>query len=241
MNFFNVYEDTTRASSYSKLQFPNTYYLAYRDLPDIIQQCFTGNRALDFGCGTGRSSRFLKKLGFDATGVDISTEMIEMAKGADEDGKYLLMEDDDLSALESDVYDLILSAFTFDNIPSILRRVNLLNSLKRTLKPQGHLILLDSTPEIYLHEWASFSTKAFPQNAYAQSGDIVQIIMKDVEDDRPVEDILWNDTDYRHIFASAGLDLIKTHYPLGEDSEPYEWINETAVAPWVIYVLKQSI
>ncbi|MFI5110059.1 MAG: hypothetical protein ACHP9S_10750 [Terriglobales bacterium] len=28
----------------------------------------TGTKALDFGCGAGRSTRFLRKLGFNATG-----------------------------------------------------------------------------------------------------------------------------------------------------------------------------
>ena len=33
MGFSNVYEDAKRAEAYSKLEFPGTYYLAYRDLP----------------------------------------------------------------------------------------------------------------------------------------------------------------------------------------------------------------
>ena len=36
MDFANVYEDTRRAAAYANLEFPGTYYLAYRDLPDII-------------------------------------------------------------------------------------------------------------------------------------------------------------------------------------------------------------
>ncbi len=36
MNFHNVYEDAQRAEAYAKLEFPGTYYLAYRDLPEII-------------------------------------------------------------------------------------------------------------------------------------------------------------------------------------------------------------
>jgi len=63
--FENTYNDRTRADSYSRLGFPNTYYLAYRDLPAIISAHVTGNKAMDFGCGTGRSTRFLKQLGFD--------------------------------------------------------------------------------------------------------------------------------------------------------------------------------
>ena len=72
MDFINSYEDTARADAYAGLEFPGTYYLAYRDLPRIISDNISGRRALDFGCGTGRSTRFLKQLGFTAIGVDIA-------------------------------------------------------------------------------------------------------------------------------------------------------------------------
>lgn len=38
MGFTNCYEDATRAEAYAQLEFANTCYLAYRDLPDIIRE-----------------------------------------------------------------------------------------------------------------------------------------------------------------------------------------------------------
>ena len=78
--FFNVYDDKSRADAYAKLEFPGTYYLAYRDLPEIICEHVRGTKGLDFGCGTGRSTRFLAKLGFESVvGVDIADQMITQA------------------------------------------------------------------------------------------------------------------------------------------------------------------
>ena len=34
-SFGNSWDHPTRAESYMRLEFPNTYYLAYRDLPEI--------------------------------------------------------------------------------------------------------------------------------------------------------------------------------------------------------------
>ena len=51
MLFSNVYDDKQRAEAYATLDFPGTYYLAYRDLPAIIAEHVVGKDALDFGCG----------------------------------------------------------------------------------------------------------------------------------------------------------------------------------------------
>jgi SAM-dependent methyltransferase len=239
MEFSNVYEDAKRAEAYAKLEFPGTYYLAYRDLPEIILKHVKGRKAIDFGCGTGRSTRFLQKLGFDAVGVDISEDMIKRARQIDPQGDYRLMKDGDFSQFEPGECDLILSAFTFDNIPTEKRKVGLFEKLGGLLKGEGKIVNLVSSPEIYVNEWTSFSTKDFPENRQAKCGDKVKIIVTAIDDKRPVEDIIWPDKDYRETFKKAGLKLIKTHKPLAKDDEPFEWVNETRIAPWVIYILSK--
>lgn len=237
MSFSNVYEDTERAQAYATLGFPGTYHLAFRDLPALIAEHVSGLRALDFGCGAGRSTRFLRGLGFQAVGVDVSRSMVEEATRLDPDGTYMLIADGDLAAFEPASFDLVLSAFPFDNIPGVEKRRALLCELRRLLSPRGRIVLLGSTPEIYTHEWASFSTSEFPENRRAKSGDRVRIVMKDVEDQRPVEDVIWFHRDYLDLFAAAELELLAEHRPLGREDEPYEWLSETTVAPWVIYVV----
>ena len=238
---FNVYEDAQRAEAYDKLEFPGTYYLAFRDLPEIIRQYVPGRKALDFGCGTGRSTRFLCGLGFTACGVDVSPEMISKARLRDPEGDYRLVPADDFSSLSSTGYDLILSAFTFDNIPTRHAKVTLFTELARLLTDDGIIINLVSSPEIYTHEWASFTTKDFPENRNARCGDEVRIIMMDVEDRRPVVDIIWPEEDYCGVYKAARLKVIKMLKPLANGDEPFAWVNETRVAPWVIYALRKCV
>jgi hypothetical protein len=113
--------------------------------------------------------------------------------------------------------------------------------LRDLLVDEGKIVNLVSSPEIYTHEWASFSTRDFPENRDARSGDKVKIIMTDVEDRRPVEDIIWSEDDYASVYRRAGLEIIHKCKPLAEDSEPYNWVNETIIAPWTVYVLKKRI
>jgi len=235
--FVNVYEDPSRAEAYSKLALANTYYLAYRDLPEIAAKYAQGRAALDFGCGTGRSSRFLKGLGFEVTGIDISEDMLHKARQTDPGGDYRLVADGDWGPLAPG-YDLVLSAFTFDNIPAD-DKLSLFKQLARLLKPQGVLVNLVSSPEIYWHEWASFSTRDYARdNRKAKSGDTVLIVTTDFEDRRPCTDVLCPDHAYKSLYAHAGLEVVETRRPLATGREPYHWISETTVAPWVIWVLR---
>jgi ubiquinone/menaquinone biosynthesis C-methylase UbiE len=240
MGFRNSYDDAKRAEAYAKLEFPGTYYLAYRDLPEIIHEHVKGRRAIDFGCGTGRSTRFLHGLGFDVIGIDISEDMLRKARELDPTGDYHLVEEGDLGQFEDGAYDLAFAGFTFDNIPTMAKKVKNFRELRRLLRSDGRIVSLVSSPEIYPHEWASFSTKGFPENKRAKSGDKVKIIQTDTEDTRPVEDVVWMDESYQATFRKARLKSIATYKPLAKENEPYRWINETIIPPWVIYVLKKA-
>lgn len=235
--FFNVYEDQARADAYAKLKFPGTYFLAYRDLRSIFAEHLHGKNALDFGCGTGRSTRFLHELGFEVIGVDISEAMVAQARKQDPQGAYRLVAEGDFSALKKSAYDLVFSAFTFDNVPTMGQKAVLFRRMRRLLSARGRIISLVSTPDIYVHEWASFSTKDYPENRSARSGEKVRIVMLDVEDRRPVEDILCTDADYQEIYRRAKLKLLATYRPLGRETESQPWVTETRIAPWAIYVL----
>ncbi len=240
MAFRNTYEDTAYADAYAKLEFPGTYFLAYRDLPAIFAVHVKGQRALDVGCGTGRSTRFLRKLGFEAVGTDIAGEMIQRARALDPAGDYRLVADGDLRQFAEGSFDLALSMFTFDNVPTMEKKLALFVEIGRVLRPEGRVVNLVSPPEMYTHEWVSFSTKDFPENRQAKCGDRVQIINKAIGDLRPTVDVLWPDADYREVYRRAGLEVVEIRKPLGREDEPFEWINETRIAPWVIYVLKKS-
>jgi len=237
--FENVYEDELRARSYAGLDFPGTYYLAFRDLPQLLHRHISGNRALDFGCGAGRSTRFLRQLGYDAVGVDVSDAMLREASARDPEGRYLVARDG-LEVLGRQRFDLILCAFPFDNIPGRERRIELFRQLGERLAPNGRIVNLVSSSEIYVNEWLSFSTRDYPENRSAVSGDRVRIVMLDVPDRRPVEDVFWTDDDYLRTFRNAGLEIVDVHRPLGNESDPFAWVSEYSVSPWRIHVVGRS-
>jgi len=235
-----VYEDPERAAAYAQLEFPGTYYLAYRDLPALYREHVRGRRALDFGCGAGRSTRFLESLGFETTGIDVSAEMIERARARGPQGDYHVIADGDFRALPAGAFDLIQSVFTFDNVPGHEHKTELFAGLATLLAPEGRLVSLVSSTDIYVNEWASFTTKPFASNFVAKPGDFVYTEMKDVPDRRPVQDVLCPHEEYLEVYGRAGLTLVAEHRTLGRAADGIAWVSETQVAPWVIYVMKRA-
>ena len=236
-DFKNVYDDARRAEAYAQLEFPGTYHLAFRDLRALIAAQVRGRRALDFGCGTGRSTRFLSGLGFTAVGIDIAEPMLALARAADPAGDYRLVSAAGLADFPAASPDLVLSAFTFDNIPDRAEKVSLFQGLRRLLAPGGRIVSIVSSPDIYLNEWTSFSTKDYPENRSARSGERVRIVMLDVPDRRPVEDVVCFDADYLEIYRESALAVHEVLRPLAHGDEPWSWVSETRLAPWVIYAL----
>jgi len=162
--------------------------------------------------------------------------MLDQARTLDPSGDYHIVRDNVADAFSPDSFDVTLAAFTFDNMPTA-EKADALRILRILLAPSGCLLLVVSSPEIYVNEWASFSTRDFSENRHAADGDRVRIIMLDVPDRRPVEDVFCTDAHYRHLFENAGLKVLNVHSPLATGKETTKWISETTMAASTIYVL----
>jgi hypothetical protein len=163
--------------------------------------------------------------------------MLDQARALDPSGEYCLVRGSIMGEFAPGSFDIILAAFTFDNIPTDEAKADALRGLRSLLPPDGSLFLVVSSPAIYINEWASFSTRDFPENRDARDGDRVRIVMLDVPDRRPVEDVICTDAHYRWLFESAGLGVLDVRSPLATGKEATRWVSETSTAPWTIYVL----
>ncbi len=98
-------------------------------------------RILDVGCGRGRHSVYLNKMGYDVTGVDLSVKSIEECKKHESSGLHFHVHDM-RKLLATNYFDIALNLFTsfgyFDRDNDNKKVV--INTTK-ALKPGGHLIL----------------------------------------------------------------------------------------------------
>ncbi|MCW3784563.1 class I SAM-dependent methyltransferase [Defluviimonas sp. CAU 1641] len=224
------------AGAFADLEMQGTQYLAFRDIPTLIGE-HAGSVAsvLDYGCGAGRSTRFLKRLGYDAIGVDISQDMLRQARSKDEAGQYYHVPSGRLPFGDF-AFDLIFASYVFLEVSRIEEIENILKELKRVLKKDGIIILVTSSTEATEGNWVSLSY-AFPENDKTlQSGDTVKLLIQGI--DVVLYDYFWTEEDYIGAAERAGLGLAKLHKPLGSPDEGIEWRDETKMSPIAIYVLR---
>lgn len=75
------------------------------------------DRALDFGSGAGRFLPHFKSRFREVWGVDISREMIEVAKKHNPDCRFYLNSATDLEAFPSEHFDLVYSFLVLQHLP----------------------------------------------------------------------------------------------------------------------------
>ena len=119
----------------------NNHYHGYL-LKHVPQRC---DEALEIGCGTGMFSRALAKKAKHVTAIDLSPEMIRRAKERSTGARNIDFE-------VKDVLHWDLPDAHFDCIASIatlhhLAMEDILSKIKRALKPNGVLLVVDLLQE----------------------------------------------------------------------------------------------
>jgi SAM-dependent methyltransferase len=135
----------------------NAYYhdVLLRALPERI------GRALDLGCGTGAFSRQLAARADHVLGVDLSPEMLRVARASSGDFANLDFEERDFSTWDAPRahFDAIASIATLHHLPLAAT----LAKLRDALIPGGSLLVLDLVRDASLRDFAT-SVLAVPAN-----------------------------------------------------------------------------
>lgn len=224
------------ASKYAEFGIDDTNYLAFRDIPQLIQKHAKGSTALDYGCGAGRSTRFLKNLGLDVAGVDINQDMLAQAVSRDKSTRYHHIQSEQVP-FENESFDIVFSSFVFLEISTKKEIEKIFREMMRVLKNDGVIIVITSSMEVYKGNWVGFKYD-FPENKRdIQSGETFKLQFQGTE--IILYDYLWTDEDYKQILDRLGLRIIEHHKPLGYDTDPFEWLDEKTVSPVSIYIIKK--
>lgn len=131
--------------------FLKTYLQSTYDSLSKSNVTLSGKTILDIGIGRGRALSIFKKLKVKKViGIDInSKETIYAKEKANELNlalEIILDKNDNsyLNSIEDESYEIISIMYTLFCLPSDTIRENIINQVKRILKPKGFLILMDS-------------------------------------------------------------------------------------------------
>ncbi len=226
-----------QAEQYALRELNNTDYLAFRTVAEhrLLRDSFV----LDIGCGTGRSSRFLKALGNNVVGVDISPEMIAQARKADPKGDYHLLKPNQGLPFMDGYFQAFFSSWMLLEIGNRNDLNLIVREMARIICPSGFGIVVTNTEEFYQGNWLSCQVD-FPENKPPlHSGQ--QVKARLLPENIDVTDYFWSDNDYKMAFLQAGLRVKQEFRPLGNSLDPLDWKDEMRIAPYVIYQLEKSL
>ena len=104
----------------------------------IMPHAKPGDCLLDVGCGTGHWSRFFALLGFEVIGIDISSEMIEVAHSHNSPGCQFEIADVYSLPYDDNSFDIVTAIAMLEFLPDTKAA---LAEMIRCTKPHGKLII----------------------------------------------------------------------------------------------------
>lgn len=128
------------ASTYDRLFEPLNHGL--RQLGIRMFPPEQGQKVLDVGCGTGVHLDLYRNSGCELYGIDTSPSMLEVARNRLGDEAKLRLSDATTMPYESDTFDLVLCMLVLHEMDQ-LTRMSVVTEMKRVLKVDGHILLID--------------------------------------------------------------------------------------------------
>jgi ubiquinone/menaquinone biosynthesis C-methylase UbiE len=202
--------------------------LGYQVVKEVLGNVY-GKKVLDYGCGSGTFCRFLQSKGAFVTGVDISENMINVARSINPGNiDYCSIADNGLNFLDDSIFDFVVSNFVLCTIPSKLEISLILGQIYRVLKKEGMFVLMNANwDKSNGKEFISFRLE-YCKNLV--SGHPVTAVIKSTPLIR-LHDYFYPLKEYRKMLMEAGFSIKDQREEIA-DSEDIQWLDEKTHPPY---------
>lgn len=110
----------------------------------ILKHIKSEDSILDIGCGTGRITTYLYKLGYNVTGIDYSKKAIEKLRKNHPEISCRMMDILDLPMKNK--FDVIILTRTLQSLPTKEMKIEALAKAKQSMNTNGTIILTEGNP-----------------------------------------------------------------------------------------------
>lgn len=191
----------------------------------------SGKSILDYGCGTGTFSWFLQSKGASVTGLDVSENMIEIAKSYSSDKiAYFPISSGGLDFIPDNMFDFVVSNFVLCTIPSHQEISMILDQIYRVLKKEGLFIFMNSN-------WDKSNGKEFISFKLDFCEDLVSghPVTAIIKSDPPImlHDYFWPIAEYRRMLQESGFRIYVQQENVAEDDD-VRWLDEKNYPPYYV-------
>ena len=121
-------------------EFASTRVYLWDDILPLLNYIKKNDRVLDIGCGNGRLYQILKENQVDYTGLDISEELIYIAKNKYPEADFIVGDMKKLFFADF-TFDVIFSIASFHHLLDKKTRIESLKEMKRVLKKDGRILM----------------------------------------------------------------------------------------------------
>lgn len=220
-------------------------YIIGHTIDELLKKWDRGSNVLIPGVGWGRNAVELWFRDFkNHYGVDLN----RVALKGNSDGRFVQVRIEALPFNKG----TFQYAYISDLLQDFKDREGILialQSIVKTMKGKGQILLTNPTAESYLVDSTLFDCNQhrFPVNKPAVEkggGAEVSGVLKGVNFSTgwPVEvrfvDHIWKEKELERMFKDAGLRILIKKKPVAKKIPGHEWISETKTPPWVVYLLE---
>ncbi len=203
-------------------------------------QSVSGKTILDYGCGTGKFSRFLRDNGAKVIGVDVSKKMLDEAEAQDVTNiNYHHIVDADLSFMEDNSVDDAVLCFVLCILNKKTEMLKILQEVYRAVKHGGRIVLLSVNWEKSQgKEFISFKLDEVEVEDLTP-GKQLEVTLKG-DPLIKVKKCFWPISFYKDLLIEAGFSIECVEEPIiAENDDRYEWLDEKTSEPFSIIVARK--
>jgi len=209
--------------------------LGHKNVAKLLQP-IQGKNILDYGCGNGKFSAYLRNLGAEVVGIDISTTQLEIAKkGKNKNIIYLADNDPRIESDYINYFDAGVLIFVLCEISSPDIMLSVLKRMHNLLKLESQLVILN--PNWDKGNGKDFLTHQMQYSPELKLGEHVTTILKG---NPPIyiPDYYWSKSFYLEMLEKAGFGKFEIYEPLASnDGTP--WKDEKKYPPFLIINAKK--